>query len=88
MLEKMGKTKEIIRRLEFLVASAKGRNVEQGVHAFSNYIQKLHEDKGDDHLFERLYHELAGMNRFADFTTDEQKLVDEIFEIIEQSKEA
>ncbi|TXR54852.1 DUF6630 family protein [Reinekea thalattae] len=70
---------EIIENLIFLIASAKERNIDQGVTTFSYFAEDLkHDSCNVNELYESLYRNISGMSRFADFTDDEWCAVESI----------
>jgi hypothetical protein len=75
--------REIIDNLQFLISSAKERDSEQGIKTFTSYINKLAESNNDNKICKELYHELSGMQRFADFNSKEWEAVQAIFNTIE-----
>ncbi|UTW48773.1 hypothetical protein [Bacterioplanoides sp. SCSIO 12839] len=77
---------EIIENLRFLMSSAKERNIEQGVNTFSSYIEKLSSTNSGQLVYEDLYRELSGIQRFADFNNKEWQAVQAIFNAIESNR--
>ncbi len=77
----MSNINEIIEKLDFLVSSAKERNVIQGIQTFSNYIEILKKAEKPISIFPSLYRELCGMQRFADFTNQEWEVFKELLEL-------
>lgn len=74
---------EIIANLSFLLSSAKERGIVQGVKTFSAYIEKLDDTKDERAVYDSLYRELSGMQRFADFDNKEWQAIQAIFHAIE-----
>ncbi len=74
---------EIVEKLNFLISSAYGRKTEQGVKTFAHYLKLINEPCVDVKTYKALYHELSGMQRFADFNNQEWQAVQAIFKTIE-----
>lgn len=77
---------EIIANLSFLVSSAKERDIVPGVKTFSAYIEKLSDAKDERAVYDSLYRELSGMQRFADFDNKEWQAIQAIFHAIESRR--